>query len=399
MCTRCLEKLQEFHKFYEEVLSCAERYKNGLSSQAFVKVEEAEEDIKEEEFDPEEEKDFLEGDSTSEETSKDQSKRRRRGKMIKSEVIREDKEMENFYDLCCGICNVSPTDPFIQFSTFRLYSAHMKEKHDVKVPYILCCKKKLFKRSELLDHLNYHKHPEKYQCHLCKHQCYDIYQMRKHTAKCEGGEPEEFKCDECSLTFTSINTLSSHRNVHLTREEKDQRRIHACDRCSARFTSIYRLNRHYKERHEGISSFLCHGCAKSFYSKSDFLVHYKSIHAPVTKVKCPECSSILKHERALKRHLRNMHQSKGPWICKQCNKETPTIEALRSHERYSHSDAIKLHKCHLCDKKFKKLMALREHVTTHYDEKRLHACQYCEKTFNSGANMIKHRKRMHPVDQ
>jgi Zinc-finger of C2H2 type len=59
-----------------------------------------------------------------------------------------------------------------------------------------------------------------------------------------------------------------------------------------------------------------------------------------------------------------------------------------------HSDVCK-YTCEMCNAKFKRSKAFKEHLIAVHTKIRAYTCDWCEKTFSNGANCRKHKKEAH----
>ena len=83
-------------------------------------------------------------------------------------------------------------------------------------------------------------------------------------------------------------------------------------------------------------------------------------------------------------------------ICPFYWKISPNTHAHRQYIAYAHTMERK-YACHMCQKKFRRPLELKEHLSTHTGEP-LYKCPQCTQTFNFSANMHKHRKNAHPKE-
>lgn len=68
----------------------------------------------------------------------------------------EDIKIKEFYKLKCEMC---PSE----HPTILALKKHYLNAHNTKNGYVLCCKKKLFKRSQLLEHIFRHRNPDEFR--------------------------------------------------------------------------------------------------------------------------------------------------------------------------------------------------------------------------------------------
>lgn len=115
------------------------------------------------------------------------------------------------------------------------------------------------------------------------------------------------------------------------------------------------INQHVRNVHERIGEVVCHICAKVYNSKVNLRAHLLD-HAdvPQPRVTCEICGNSFKSEQNRIRHVKR-HQEKGV-PCPHCHKISPNRNALKSHIVSVHSKPML--ECHLCEKKFKRTLAL-----------------------------------------
>lgn len=119
---------------------------------------------------------------------------------------------------------------------------------------------------------------------------------------------------------------------------------------------------------------------------------------PIPKWPCDLCGVELSSKYELNRHMKVMHTEENlkEYKCSYCPKILANMNSHKQHVHYAHKSEPK-HACQLCDKKFRRPRALKEHLSTHTGEP-LYTCAHCPKTFISNANMHKHRKSTHPKE-
>ena len=115
------------------------------------------------------------------------------------------------------------------------------------------------------------KEQKTFKCDFCDYSCDFRYYMSGHMNSHTGERP--FKCDECSKTFSSSNSLKTHRKVHLPPEFK-------CDFCPKMFTYKQRRDDHVNT-HTEAKPFKCKMCQKGFNSLSRLGQHRKRHHPAV----------------------------------------------------------------------------------------------------------------------
>ncbi|XP_063706413.1 transcription factor grauzone-like [Culicoides brevitarsis] len=301
--------------------------------------------------------------------------------------------IQDFYTFECEKC-----DPRELFGSFREFQAHFRTIHGIERPFISCCGKKLFKKSALLEHIDFHEHPESFRCGHCSKILGDRKNLRAHVMQNHGNPDEKpFECHDCGKRFAILEKLRSHVRVHMTPETKKALKKFVCHECGQLFVSNSVLKTHLRNIHTE-NYFTCDDCERNFKSKFDFLIHRRNFHDEEgpPRAKCPDCGKWYSNSKTLRVHVKMIHERKNGIRCEICDKLMASKQSLSTHVRLKHKK--RLFHCEYCEKSFQTATRLREHTAVHTGIS-LYRCRYClEKTFNVRANMYKHLKRMHSLE-
>lgn len=115
---------------------------------------------------------------------------------------------------------------------------------------------------------------------------------------------------------------------------------------------------HVKFVHGQQNQQVCHICARVYNSPASLRQHLKE-HSGIEepRITCDKCGRSSKNEIALRKHM-TIHEDEGKsFPCPDCQKIYSNRMALAAHVRGTHN--FKLHKCHLCDKEFKRAITLK----------------------------------------
>ncbi|XP_065368122.1 transcription factor grauzone-like [Calliphora vicina] len=297
--------------------------------------------------------------------------------------------VEHFKQMSCDLCEV----PFENFSAMRKHFATM---HDQK-GYLVCCNRKFYQRTRLVEHLQLHLNPDQFKCNECGKVLSCPRNYKNHMLRLHRPSDVNLKhfCEICDKSFTQESLLRKHKLKHLPEEEKK----FPCAECGKFYASSYLLNHHTKAVHLKKFVKICFICGKAISTTAEYKIHmdkHEGIPQPI--ISCDVCGLRLTSDRGLKRHKENQHPvgGKQEHHCPICPKISPTLKALRKHINTMHKKGIE-HKCTICGKAFKRAEVLREHMASHTGTP-LYTCPWCPKTFNSNGNMHAHRKKVHPKE-
>ena len=66
--------------------------------------------------------------------------------------VEDDNKIAEFYKIECDQCNAKCFS-FVEIQT------HMRNVHGISKAYLICCNRKYFRRSQLLEHIDWHRNP------------------------------------------------------------------------------------------------------------------------------------------------------------------------------------------------------------------------------------------------
>merc|ERR1719319_1231883 len=126
-----------------------------------------------------------------------------------------------------------------------------------------------------------------------KREGYHIKYREEHR-KMHSSGIKPYKCDECSKSFSTKQTLLTHKQIHTGIKP------FKCDECPKAFSTKQIMQTH-KQLHTGIKPFQCYDCSKSFPTKPHLLTH-KQIHTGIKPFLCDECPKTFSTKQILENH-------------------------------------------------------------------------------------------------
>lgn len=203
MCTACFSRLNDFKQFHDECLEndkIWEKFNSDDASDRSATIEYLEEYIEDVTVDslPK-----IESVETKNELKVVKTKKKKGTVALESdfkhtqtvldEMEKEDEQIRKFYDLQCQKCV-----PRVRSNTFNEYKTHLKNVHNDQRPSLICCGKKLSKRMDMIDHMNFHLNPDKLKCPQCQRVYSDRKNLKSHILQLHGTtEQKPFQCEPC----------------------------------------------------------------------------------------------------------------------------------------------------------------------------------------------------------
>lgn len=234
-----------------------------------------------------------------------------------------------------------------------------------------------------------HRKLRPYVCTVCQKgfgQYSDLTRhLRCHTrwngqeANQDDSQETSFDCDECSISFPSLELLQLHQNDHQSQlpaeTQRRPRRLGAGSKISA-LTKLIAPKRRMAKRNtnpiNGMKSkkLSCSLCKEMFADREEFKEH--------------ECAP-------------------GEHTCEICHATFNDAALLKRHEQTEHGDGETPYDCDRCGKNFSTLGNLKQHqkmntCTKYHCSSELFPCSFCQFSFTAKSYLLKHLKRHHPEE-
>ncbi|KAJ6638120.1 Transcription factor grauzone [Pseudolycoriella hygida] len=242
----------------------------------------------------------------------------------------------------------------------------------------LCEQKTRFKYlRELFNHYQ-DDHKEDGYVTCCQSKFYRYPAIIMHMAR--HIQPDAFKCHICGYMVTRPRFLQSHIQTHLPEDQKP----YACDECPKRFVwkgalLIHKIQHQPREERK---LYVCHVCGKVYDTPGGLSTHKKLIHSakkPSSNV-CHVCAKKFATRTGLNEHMATIHQprEKDQLQCPDCGKWLMNQRCLKSH-MILHSDTVL--KCNKCEYTTKKHVLLNRHLVTQHSDVKPFKCDQCDRSF------------------
>lgn len=179
-----------------------------------------------------------------------------------------------------------------------------------------------------------------------------------------------FKCSLCGKEFISKNTLKKHlRNKHMKKEL-------SCHLCKRTFDTEYARKKHRKTCSWKFESTLvvntqykCDLCGHMDTSMNDFLNHTRNCEGQYYD--CDICEERFTKKQAIREHMYS-HTKEKPYSCDVCQKSFLLKRRLHLHIRRVHilklgTTSKQTYTCITCHKQYRCKQSLRTHVLSHLD--------------------------------
>ncbi|XP_045768570.1 zinc finger protein 2-like [Maniola jurtina] len=222
------------------------------------------------------------------------------------------------------------------------------------------------------------------QCKQCDKKFADKNQLREHNARHTGERP--CTCDVCEKSFPSPRLLASHRRVH------SDHMPYACAYCDKRFRMKATLITHHRT-HTGERPYTCTTCGKSFIQASNLNLHIR-VHTGEKPYSCDVCGRGFASGSRLAVHAR-VHTGEKPYSCPICGKRFARTD-IKVHMRLHTGE--RPYSCAACSKRFVSVAALREHRLVHTGERRFE-CTLCPEKYRKKTYLINHIDKVHGKGQ
>ncbi|XP_050091176.1 zinc finger and BTB domain-containing protein 17-like [Anopheles aquasalis] len=206
-----------------------------------------------------------------------------------------DNAIEKYFDLRCELC---PFDAEESFNTFDSLTEHFRKVHETR-GYARCCGKQYFYRSQLMEHIDYHR--GLLRCSVCDRNFTTRATMKQHESVYHRTTDVLYPCPECTNVFDNPNELLMHQSLVHKRVSREMQKSQG-QRTMERET--------------------CGG--------------ENDATKPDNTLPCLHCSKVFRSENRLNSHILLYHARK-PFACEFCSFLFPNMPLLRAHKRTVHS--------------------------------------------------------------
>ena len=107
------------------------------------------------------------------------------------------------------------------------------------------------------------------------------------------------------------------------------------------------------------------------------------------RYKCDSCGNTLVDLDVLKRHTIFVHEKQKDHKCNYCQKSFSKADHLKNHIEAIHNDnRTKDYNCKSCSKSFYSSANLKQHNKEVHEDNKIHKCHICEKKFSRATIQI-----------
>ncbi|KAM3841501.1 zinc finger protein 335 isoform 2-T2 [Vipera latastei] len=240
-------------------------------------------------------------------------------------------------------------------------------------PY-LCriCGSRFLTQEDLRFHVNSHEagDPQLFRCLQCSYRSRRWSSLKEHMFNHVGRKP--YKCEECDYTSVYKKDVIRHSAVHNRDKKKradpaPKRSSFPCPVCGRVYPMQKRLTQHMKT-HSSEKPHMCDKCGKSFKKRYTFKMHLLTHIQAVAnhRFKCEFCDHVCEDKKLLLNH-QLLHINDRPFRCSLCPYATVREDFLLSHVAVKHTGG-KPFGCQLCHFSTKHKKNLRLHVQSRHPE-------------------------------
>ncbi|XP_058465299.1 zinc finger protein 652-B-like [Malaya genurostris] len=232
-----------------------------------------------------------------------------------------------------------------------------------------------------------------FPCDRCPRKFFVLFRFNAHKRTHDGLKP--FECEVCGRAFSTSNNLKLHR----IQKHSNNRISLPCDHpgCGQRFATRLGLNRHRNRVHNpdyvmpAQTAFICDMCGKKFTTNGG-LKRHKYTHTPgEMPFVCGICSKQFPTSNKLKEHTMR-HEGVKNHTCPQCGLRKTTMHELKTHIRNMHSTEPRSYSCEVCARQFSNTGSLGLHIKIVHLGVKPYICTVCQWAFGRSDHLKRHMK-------
>ncbi|XP_048354417.1 zinc finger protein 335 isoform X1 [Sphaerodactylus townsendi] len=234
------------------------------------------------------------------------------------------------------------------------------------------CGSRFLTHEDLRFHVNSHEagDPQLFRCLQCSYHSRRWSSLKEHMFNHVGRKP--YKCEECDYTSVYKKDVIRHSAVHNRDKKKradppPKQSSFPCPVCSRVYPMQKRLTQHMKT-HSAEKPHMCDKCGKSFKKRYTFKMHLLTHIQAVAnrRFKCEFCDHVCEDKKVLLNH-QLLHINDKPFRCSLCSYATMREDFLLSHLAVKHTGG-KPFACEFCHFTTKHKKNLRLHVQCRHAE-------------------------------
>ncbi|XP_069809825.1 zinc finger protein 652 isoform X1 [Dendropsophus ebraccatus] len=166
--------------------------------------------------------------------------------------------------------------------------------------------------------------------------------------------------------------------------KSEEKETLTCDKCPRVFNTRWYLEKHMNVTHRRMQ--ICDKCGKKFVLESELSLHLQTdcekniqVSFNMAKKMCITCNKTFKKLWSLHEHIKIVHgYAEKKFSCEICEKKFYTMAHVRKH-LVAHTKDMPF-TCETCGKSFKRSMSLKVHSLQHSGEKPFR-CENCDERF------------------
>jgi len=267
---------------------------------------------------------------------------------------------------------------------------HLKRKHKDVYRILLTEYRKKFGSKKPLFHPRKFSDDSHFKCQKCNYstnfqRTFDTHLFDEHL---------ETSCQTCGVSFNNFDEYYKHLMSHMNP-------IH-CELCGKYSLDQERYDYHIKMGHRDESgNGFCPTCG--IYCKTVKMhilnVHNDGKNGPKRKkFLCPHCDYVGQHRAALEIHTNSVHSESNILNCPWCGRLTKDLNKHLRNNQCNIPEEERVFKpkvkCKSCEKEFKSIGKLNQHISQIHELK-MNFCDQCDYKTPVAGNLRLHVKRKH----
>ena len=304
---------------------------------------------------------------------------------------------------------------FGQYSTSEPFTIHRRRDDGEHIPDFRCIICEL--EFDFMDDMNYHMaqhHKMKcirksFSCNSCVDDIPDLFQMSidRDQGENKPGESQDeaasatYSCKICSHTCKNIELL--HKHIHSNHHFDFESMKTLCSYCRSQLSeTVYEVctltndlcpSTGNPKIHSDAKSHLCKICNVPCKDEAEVNLHRKLHLLGKGSYRCLKCDKTFKKVIYLENHVW-MHYDKTPFRCRYCAEYKNRSSCIYYHELIHLPESQKKFECNQCQFKSWTKIRLAMHVKNTHSNKSYN-CNMCPATYKNKPGLLHHKMKKH----